>query len=205
MLNATATPMMGGRRPKPKPPVSVLHAAEECDYEDLKTALKGVVVGEAIKKGDPDMRGLGGVTPLMIVAQNHRNDLVQMLLRAGATPTLQDEFGSTALHRAVNRNALPCVHLLVEAGAHMDHQDNAGETALHRAAELGWVECAAFLVGSGADVNLVEAQGENALCFARDWHEWQSDDLKARKQALGDMLESNGAVKPRPHSLPPIR
>ena len=87
----------------------------------------------------------------------------------------------------------------------MNHQDDAGETALHRAAEFGWVECAAFLVESGADLNLVEAQGENALCFARDWHEWQSDDMKARKKAVGDMLEENGAARPHPHALPPIR
>jgi ankyrin repeat protein len=188
---------MGGMRPPPPVEVSVLHAAEECEYEDLKRALK--------RGGDPNRRELGGVTPLMIVAQDRRNDLVQMLLLAGAEPSLQDDGGSTALHRATNRDALPCVQLLVEAGAQVNTQDNAGETALHRAAEFGWVECAEFLVASGANVNLKDSQGENSLCYARDWHEWQSDDMKARKKAVGDMLEENGAARPHSHPLPPIR
>lgn len=55
-----------------------------------------------------------GWTPVMIAAAENHADAVKFLLEQGANPNVQNQYGRTALHFAVNYSFEPIVNLLLE-------------------------------------------------------------------------------------------
>ena len=55
-----------------------------------------------------------GWTPVMIASAENHPDAVKLLLEAGANPNVQNQYGRTALHFAVNYGFEPIVNLLLE-------------------------------------------------------------------------------------------
>ena len=55
-------------------------------------------------------------------------EVVRVLLEAGAAPNKRDQLGRTALHEATT--SVPIARLLLEAGADPSLRDNGGRTAL---------------------------------------------------------------------------
>ena len=195
--------MMLGFPAPPEPEITALQAASEGKFAACKAALKR-------NPTEAGMIGSGGFTPIFPACQLKRDDILELLLQHGADPLVRECSGATALHFAVNRNALPCVRLLLRAGANVNAQCQCGESPLHRAAEYGWVECVRALLDEGADPNLRDAQGESPLVWAKDWHEWQSEDVKARKKRCAELLREGGAQAvpghvPLPIALPTLR
>lgn len=92
--------------------------------QSLFTAAKQgniVAVKELINKG-ADINfvcetSCKGWTPLMIAAAENHIDVVKFLLEKGANPNVQNQYGRTALHFAVNYSFEPIVNLLLENGA----------------------------------------------------------------------------------------
>ncbi|GAA5825025.1 hypothetical protein JCM10212_002415, partial [Sporobolomyces blumeae] len=61
---------------------------------------------------------------------------VELLLKAGASPSRPDHQGLTPLHWAVTKGNAACIKRIVEAGADLDAKDERGKTARDMAVEL---------------------------------------------------------------------
>ena len=61
-----------------------------------------------------------GETPLFWAAKEGRLELVQLLLRKGADPTIGDSALSTPLHQAAKGGHIEIADLLIAAGAHLE-------------------------------------------------------------------------------------
>lgn len=73
-----------------------------------------------------------GTTPLAIAAKHGSDEIVQLLLRAGANTEIPDRNGMTALAHAVTQNRLDPVISLIAAGANVNARDAAGRSILER-------------------------------------------------------------------------
>ncbi|SEA10341.1 ankyrin repeat domain-containing protein [Alkalimonas amylolytica] len=78
-----------------------------------------------------------GQTPLMLAAQAGDDELVKIMLEAGANPDLQDIKGMTALHSATKSNSVDCVNYLLELPCRLDLVAVDGRTPLHTATWMG--------------------------------------------------------------------
>ena len=117
-----------------------------------------------------------GNRPLLLAAGYGYADLVEILLKAGARPTVVGVDGSKALHRAASSghriqeqpgfkkgepgDYAAIVKQLLDAGLPVDEPETGdGWTALHFAAMSGNVEAARALLGKGAKVSAVGKDG----------------------------------------------
>ena len=87
-----------------------------------------------------------GKTSLHIAAAHDRNDIVEMLLRHGATVNARSDGGWTPLHNACEKGCADIVHILVEAGAEINAKLLNGMSPLHLAAQGGHLEVVKFLL-----------------------------------------------------------
>lgn len=106
-----------------------------------------------------------GSTPLMRAARAGDNDVIKVLLKAGADPTLKTKAGDTALLFAAGvgyrdksttgteSGALESLKTLIAAGQPLDQSNARGETALHGAAGRGADLIAQFLIDQKVDLN----------------------------------------------------
>ncbi|PAA89541.1 hypothetical protein BOX15_Mlig008106g2 [Macrostomum lignano] len=84
-----------------------------------------------------------GATPLIEAAKTGSNDVVKLLLEAGAETGLRDCAGFTALHRAVQRSFAHVAETLLKLGRASPQVrcPFSGNTPLHEAAVLGHADC----------------------------------------------------------------
>ena len=75
---------------------------------------------------------------------------MRVLANAGASLTVTDSNGSTALHRAAFANSPAAIEALIDAGAPLERIDRCGQTALHVAGANGSLRAAKCLVARGA-------------------------------------------------------
>jgi TonB family protein len=79
---------------------------------------------------NPDSRDSEGWTALMYAARSENQDLVVLLLKAGAALDLVNQDGETALVLAVKRGNVEAARQLLMAGADVKPKDARGRTAL---------------------------------------------------------------------------
>jgi len=90
-------------------------------------------VREALRLGaDPDHGNA-----LIIAVRNGHREVVDVLVRAGATLDARDDRGATALHWASAKGDVELVRRLVEAGADVNAKDSMGYTPAQVAAAMG--------------------------------------------------------------------
>ena len=92
--------------------------------------------------------------------------MVLALLEAGASTSSQDQYGATALHRAVNKGRLGVVRLLLEAGADPNIQSELGYTALNTrlfGVQGEAVAMVSTLLAAGADPTIPDYGDRTAL------------------------------------------
>lgn len=127
-----------------------------------------------------DAANKAGATPLMVAAASEAGaGAVQSLLAAGATHSLWDTRGRTALHAAAAAGAVGAVAALLEAGA-----DAAGATTaelqqpLHLAAGGGHASVVELLLRvHSVDPQAVDAAGDTALhALAQRWEPQRAAD-----------------------------
>lgn len=95
-----------------------------------------------------------GETPLMAAAEMASSEVVQMLLAAGADPTLKDRVKATALHHAAIHGNVGAIEILCKAGLDVDAYCTPELTPLALAAGHGSIEAFDALIKAGAKPNL---------------------------------------------------
>jgi ankyrin len=97
----------------------------------------------------------GGWTALINAADLANEEMVILLLQAGADHSIKNDRGMTALHMAAKKNNLEVAKLLILAGASVDTKGADGLTPLALATTGGHLEVTTLLLDNHADVNSV--------------------------------------------------
>lgn len=144
---------------------SLRHKLRLAGFGDVSAyALQGMLQQEATRRGEVRARGEG----LLKAAVSGHADRVSGLLRQGASLTVRDSQGATALHLAAGAGNTDIVKLLVQAGADLAAGDQDTLRPLHHAALAGQAECVVALLDAGADANAADARGRTALHVAAE-------------------------------------
>ncbi len=102
-------------------------------HSNLLSALSADAPVQEIRKlleagGNVHERDEDGRTPLHMAVFNGSEEIVELLLSAGANPNAQDKKGVTALNTARSFNGLESIcRMLIAAGADPDLKDNEGK------------------------------------------------------------------------------
>ncbi len=111
-------------------------------------------------------------TPLHLAIQNPYlpNEVIQLLVKAGADVNRQNLYGQTPLMGAVldiyydyHSNVQHHLQLLLSCGADVNVQDRRGWSAMHYAAQRGSVSCMEILMQAGCCCNVSGSLGERPL------------------------------------------
>lgn len=140
---------------------SLLHLAM---VHDRVTDRGGTV--EAILQLSPkvDHKNGGGETALIVACRRDRWDAANLLMAAGASVTMTDKNGLTALHQAATRSESRTTMMeLLDRGAELEATDRYGQTPLHLAAARGSERTVKTLLERGANINAVTKKGRTPL------------------------------------------
>ena len=130
--------VMPPKKEKGDGPFQLLHtAANNGNIEALKALL------ESPARDPADLEGLAkfGWSPLMVAARAGHAEAVQILTRAGASLTVRDHKGSTALHRAAYQGNVRTIEALVDAGAPLEQVRHCERERLRRARHRARCAC----------------------------------------------------------------
>ncbi|CAM9648869.1 unnamed protein product, partial [Pylaiella littoralis] len=124
-------------------------------------------VERAIATTDID-RGCGDTnqTPLMVASVLGSSRVVRDLLRQGASVSIADSDGYTALHHAVYHKHLAVSKYLIEAGADLEARHVGLDTPLDVAATKGFCQEMKLLMDAGANVDSRLDDGATPLYVA---------------------------------------
>ena len=151
-----------------------------------------------------DRRRPAGATPFLLAAMAGDADVMQVLAKAGASPLLAADDGTTPLMAAagVSRNltesqvteaqSLRAVRLALELGAAVNAANQAGDTALHGAARIKSPALVQLLVDRGAEVNVSNRKGRTPLFVARHYFHPGSPPLPVESETA-ELLRRLGA------------
>ena len=103
---------------------------------------------------------------------------VEAMLRAGSSPNVSDETGTTLLHFATRYCFRRILEALLTHGADTEVQDDSGRTPLHLAACAGHEDIVKRLLLSGANIEAKDNEGNTPLaCAMHAEHESVADSL----------------------------
>lgn len=131
----------------------------------ILAAMSGNVNGvkEALAKGaDVNSRGDAEDTALIVASYykiNHPDNyqqIVKLLLNAGANVNAQDQFGNTAILFAARSGHLEIVEILLQAGADIFQTSKNGKTALSLSKERNHSEITTLLENAIKDIPVIQ-------------------------------------------------
>ena len=116
------------------------------------------VQAELDKGVDVNAKREGGSTPLHGAAEGGHEEIVELLIVAGAdlharTVPMLGGGGWTPLHSAARQGHREIVELLIANGTDVNSRDSTGKSSLHDAALEGHKEIVELLIIKGADLN----------------------------------------------------
>lgn len=133
-----------------------------------------------------DAKNSKGDTPLLaeIRSKNASLEVIEELLKKGASLEAKDSNGYTPLHLAVFSNSYPIVKLLLTHGARPDITGKDGDTPLHIALKSPSLspEIIDLLLKKGADPDQINNQGETCSFLA----ECRSVDMPTKNQSYNE-------------------
>ncbi len=143
--------------------------------------------------GFPDRSLADGGTPLMRAAKSGDLEAMQVLVDAGADPSLTMGNGSTAMLLAAGTRPGPggadpilaSLQFLADHGADVNTAGARGETPLQAAAKQGANDVVRALVEMGADVNAADSSGKTALEIVSQPGRTHHEDTAALLKELG--------------------
>lgn len=165
----STSPAPGRRSPeKTQPAVAVepparqvaalMRSARDGEVGELRRLVSGGV--------SPNVRDVGGFTPLMAAVVNDQVPAARVLLERGAAINARAHGGITALMLAVINDRPDAMTLLLERGADVNAQSGTGWTALTFAVWKGDAGLVRTLLSHGAKPNVVDKQGWTPLDYA---------------------------------------
>ena len=161
--------------------MGLLRGAETNVFDAARNNQSAVIGRFLDQKGDPNSRDEKGHSLLILAAYNGSTESVDLLLKHGADPHLQDWMG-TPLMAASFKGFRPIVLRLLEAGARVDERNGIGATALMFAAMTGRFEVVSLLMERRADAGARDERGLDAKKLAE-----QQGNVEMMK-----LLESRG-------------
>ena len=103
-------------------------------------------------------------TALLLACNDGRDELVKILLDAGADPNITDKYGDLSLHSAVYGNcSTEVLQKIIDHGGHVNAANNEGESAILLAVCRAKKEIVNLLLISRADPNIADANGDACL------------------------------------------
>ena len=130
----------------------LMKAAKEGKLSELKRLLKIELFRKNVDQQDED-----GNTAFLFAAEQGYEDIMYLLLQAGADPNLSDFKQRTPLMSAAYRGKINVVRRLLQIDSvkeNINNQDINGDTAFIFAAKKGYVDILDLLLQAGADPNL---------------------------------------------------
>lgn len=127
----------------------------------------------------------GSYPPLHAASMVGSDEMVKLLLDAGAKIDEQDKNGETALHiaaRAQNLGSPAIVHWLILKHANVEIKNKEGKTPLHIAAEYCARFIAEMLINAGADINAQTNNASTPLMLAQQEGQRELVDLLRKTQ-----------------------
>lgn len=115
------------------------------------------------QKPELDATNQLGHTAMDLASAGGLNNLVSLLVRAGAKLSGAADGKAGVLHAAAEAGDLAMLQLGLERKLPVDTRDEQGRTAFRRAIEKGRLEAARFLITAGADINARDTNGSTAL------------------------------------------
>ena len=109
---------------------------------------------------------LYGEGPLHAAIDAERTDIVQLLLRLGADPSLRIGHGRSPLRAAIDRGSAEIIKLLLAAHANVNESLSGDRTLLTYAVRRNHSEMVAALINAGAPAQGPERQGMTTLGWA---------------------------------------
>jgi ankyrin repeat protein len=169
--------------------VALLGAGAAPDAPLADAAMRGdlAVVRALLERGaDVNAAQGDGMSALHWAAQHGDRDMVQLLVRAGASLDAITRIGKyTPLHLASKIGEADVVAALLEAGSNVKAVTNSGAQAIHFAAASGSPATVEVLLDKGADANAIESEwGQTPLIFAAALD--RADAIKALLQRGAD-------------------
>ena len=107
-----------------------------------------------------------GETPVMLASKLGQEDILALLLKAGADIDHVDVGGGGCLHLASGPGHVSCLTILLKKGAKVNLSDSTGTTALMMASSGGHKAAVTMLLEAGASLDQQNAQGMCALYSA---------------------------------------
>ena len=105
-------------------------------------------------------------TPLLEASREGHEDVVNILLDAGALVSMADSYGITPLHLAAHNGHIHIVKILLDSGAEVSKASVSGNTPLHLAIRNGYTEVIKILLDGRAEVDKADTHGTTPLMSA---------------------------------------
>ena len=115
---------------------------------------------------NPSLKDVFGMTPLLMATETGKLEIVQLLLKHGASPNETNSSGMTCLMLSSINDHVGVAEVLIDHGANVNSLDNRGESVLMFAAQRGQTDMLRILLAAGADQSIRTKQGETALDLA---------------------------------------
>ncbi len=133
-----------------------------------------------------------GIRPVYRAAVLNREDIVALLLEAGADVNARTDRGTHALHAAAQHGYDPILQRLLAAGAEVDAANDEGQTPLFLAIRNGHEGSAEALLAKGANVAVVDVHGRTPLHYAAGMGRLKTVQLLLGNGASFDSVDKEG-------------